>query len=672
MNAERAQRKLAAILSADVKGYSRLMEQDELGTVATLKECQNQFASWVTEYRGRVVDSPGDNVLAEFASVVDAVECALKIQKGLCERNAPLPEDRRMEFRIGINLGDVIADGERLYGDGINIAARVQSLAPAGGICISGTAYDQIENKLPLTCDYLGEYQVKNISKPVRVYAIREGSAKTLPRPTPKPRKHFWTKIAIALAVVLVIAGIWIGINRKPPSSLHENPVLAVLPFVDMSPSKDQEYFADGLTDELLNMLCQIPELRVVGRTSSYQFKGKNEDLRAIGRKLNASAILEGSVCKEGRRVRITTQLINAENGFHIWSETYDRQMDDIFSVQDQIAKSVSYALKVTLVDNRTLYQRPKNSDAYNAYILSQYYGGRRTQEDLGKAVEYLNQAIKLDSNYALAWNALAGARMRQADWGYIPVKEGFGQAREAILRALVIDPDLALAYSSLGYIKMYYDWNWAGADSAFRRSLELKPDDARILGNAAGFSLVMGRFEECLSMARRAVQLDPLNLMLLHKLGSYAYYAGKMDEAATALRKALELNPKASSCHEILGLILLQKNQPQDALVEMEQETNPIWRFGGMALAHYALGNQAASDNALAQLITNHQSESAYEIAQVFTYRGEMDKAFEWLERAYKQRDSGLSKVKVDPLLNNLRGDPRYVAFLKEMGFDN
>lgn len=671
METPRVQRKLAAILSADVKDYSRLMEQDEIGTVAAIKAHRALFSKCVLEHGGRVVDSPGDNILAEFPSVVNAVECALKIQKELQERNQPLPEDRRMEFRLGINLGDVIEDGGRIYGEGVNIAARVQSLAPAGGICLSGSAYDQIENKLLLTCDYLGEYHVKNISKPIRVYAIREISSKISRRPA-KSQKHYWKTVIAALAGILLAAGIGIKITRNPLSSSRDHPTIAVLPFLDMSPAKDQDYFTDGLTEELMNTLCRIPELRVVGRTSCFQFKGKNEDIRAIGRKLNASAILEGSVRKEGGSVRITAQLINAQNGFHIWSETYDRKTDDIFLMQDQIATAVTRALQLTLVGEKIPSQQTQNSEAYHAYLLGKYYGGLRTKEDLERAIEYFHQAINLDSNYALAWTALSLTRQNQTDWGYYPVEAGYREARKAVLQALAINPDLAMAHAGLGGIKLSYEWDWPGADSAYRRALELEPNNSRILANTADLLMTLGLSQECISLVRRAVELDPLNLGILHRLGIYAYYAGFLDEAVKVLEKTLEINPKALSCHEILGEILLQKKQPQEALIEMQQESSTLWRLEGLALTYHALGQEAESDSALAQLISEYQSEAAYEIAGIYAYRGETDQAFTWLERAYEQRDSGLTLMKVDPGISNLRGDPRYAAFLKKMKLNN
>ncbi len=671
MSVENARRKLAAILSADVKGYSRLMEQDELSTIAVIKEYRIIFAELTAECRGRVVDSAGDNILAEFASVVDAVDCALRIQKELRERNARLSENRRLEFRIGINLGDVIEDGERIYGDGVNIAARVQSLAEAGGICLSGTSYDQVEGKLPLTYRDLGEHRFKNISKPIQVYAIHDSSPRMSRQPVTRLKRYRLKIIMAAIFAVLFASGLWMRSNWRTPNLLRSDLSIAVLPFVDMSPEKDQEYFADGLAEELLNALSQVPALRVVGRTSSFQFRGKNEDLRIIGRKLNVSKILEGSVRKEGGRVRITAQLINASNGFHLWSETYDYEVEDIFAVQEQIAASVTAALKLALIGENALSGQTKNSEAFDLYLLGQYYSGRRSLEDLEKAVDYYNQAIKLDPNYALACVSLAVARLRQADWGHIPVEEGYREGREAVQRALMINPNLATAHSVLGRIKMNYDWDWSGAGIALQRSLKLEPNNARVLGNAAAFFMVMDRQEEGISMMRRVAQLDPLNQSAHFNLGTYAYYTGRLDEAANVLRKALEINPKGLGIHLILGLVLLAEKRPQDALMEIKQETDPGFRLYGLALVYHSLGRNEDSNVALANLIAGYQSDSAFQIAEIYAYRMNFDKAFEWLERAYAQHDSGLPMLKLDPLMKNIKSDSRYLPFMRKMGLE-
>lgn len=655
-------------MSADVKDYSRLMEQDEMGTVRAIKECRSIFSRVVNGFNGRIVDSPGDNILIEFMSAVHAVECSLHIQEELKVFNSSLPENRRMEFRIGINLGDVLEDGERIYGDGVNIAARIERLAQAGGVCISGTVYDQVETKLKLYYTNLGVIEVKNIAKPIRAFSINTDIPKTKSRLLSIFNNYRWKAVVtILIVLLLVVVHRYVFLNELPPS-FSKNPAIAVLPFVDLSLEKDQEYFSDGLTEELLNILSQIPGLRVVARTSSFQFKGKNEDVREIGKKLNVPAILEGSVRKEGQRIRITTQLIDATNGFHLWSEEYDFELKDIFAVQDEIAQSLAGILKLTLMSGKTHSGHTGNSDAYSSYLLGQYYLGRRNKIDMGKAIGYYNHALILDPDYALAWVALAVAYIRQADWGYAPVDEGYKNGREAVEKALTLDPELALAHSLLGRIKMGYDWDWAGAESSIKHSLLLAPNDPRVLGNAAALFTALGQVEQGAAMLQQVAELDPLNVTSHYNHAVYSYYGGYFDESIKAIDKALALNSKAAGLHLTKALILLAQSKLTDALAETELETDPGWRLYGISLVQYALDNKELADSALTQFIADYQFDSAFQIAGVYAFRGEFDSSFTWLERAYKQRDSGLPLLKVDPLIRRLSKDPRYLEFLQKM----
>ncbi len=442
-----------------------------------------------------------------------------------------------------------------------------------------------------------------------------------------------------------------------------------MLPFVDMSPDKDQEYFADGLSEELLNVLAHIPELRVAGRTSSFQFKGKNEDLRVIGQKLNVGAILEGSVRKAGRHVRITAQLVKVADGFHLWSETYDRTLDDIFVMQDEISRSVSSALKVTLrVGQGEPSAARGNAEAYNLYLQGKYFAARQRREDLEKAVSYYEQALKLDPAYARAWVGLALVHTSQARHDYIPLDEGRRKARREVEKALELDPNLAEAHATLGRIRRVYDWDWAGADAAYKRALELGPGDATVVLGLASQAATLGRFEEALRLDRRAVEIDPLSVAARTTLVLHAWRAGRLDEAEAAFRKCLDLDPDYPGAHQLLGRFHLARSRPEAALQEMEREQEPARRRQGLALAYHALGRKKEADAALAEVLEKDKEAWAFQIAGIYSFRGEVDEAFKWLERAYAGRDGGLSEMKGHPLLKNLEADPRYTAFLKKM----
>jgi serine/threonine protein kinase/Flp pilus assembly protein TadD len=507
-----------------------------------------------------------------------------------------------------------------------------------------------------------------------RQSGIAAGSSAAVERPKaslPSSRK---VMIAVVTAVVLAIAaGAWLtgGRKRSAPSLRSSGTAsIAVMPFVNLSSDKDQEYFSDGLAEELLNNLTSIQGLRVAARTSSFQFKGKNEDLRTVGEKLNVSSILEGSVRKEGKKVRITAQLINASDGFHMWSEVYERDLKDVFAVQEDIARSVANSLKVTLLGGNLAgpSAASKNLEAYNAYLQGLYFFERRDKESLEKALGYYEQAISLDSNYALAWAQIALLRANQADRGYLPAKEGYEKARAAAEKALALDPNLADANAAFGWIKATDDWDWAGADACYQRALALEPGNALVIRIAGGLAASLGRLDEAVALHRRAVELDPLSAAAHLNLGTYAYYAGHFDEAVAAFRKALELSSALPAVHHDLARVYLAQRRPEEALAEIQQEPEPAWRLFGQALVYHEMGKKKEADAALREFIAKYSDDSAYQVATAYAFRGETEKAFEWLGKAYTRRDPGLSDVKVDPLLNNIRGDTRYTAFLKKM----
>ncbi len=479
---------------------------------------------------------------------------------------------------------------------------------------------------------------------------------------------------AAVLAVLgLAALAIWRFALRPSTGNVaqpaHVTPSIAVLPFVDMSPGKNQEYFADGLAEELLNALAKMPELRVTARTSSFQFKGKNPDPRVIGEKLNVASLLEGSVRKQGDRVRITAQLINASDGFNLWSETYDRNLKDVFAVQEDIARSVAGSLKVKLLGAKAPSPQATTPSAYNAYLQGGYFHQKGTKENLEKAMSYYQQAIQLDPNYAPAWAELSRARFSRAvvflSWPELQVEAS--KAREEARRALTLDPNLARAYAALAFIKMTYDWDWDGANADIQQALALNPGDEQVIGNAAWLAASLNHFDEALRLRHRAVEMNPLSAGAYHILGFTAWWAGRPEEAVAAIQKALELDPGYPWLHTVLGYVYLA-SRPEAALAEAQREKLAAFHLQGLALAYHALGRTQESDQALTQLIATEQTGSAYQIAEVYAFRGQPNQAFEWLERAYAQRDGALTDVKGDPLLKNLEHDPRYHAFLKKM----
>jgi TolB-like protein/Tfp pilus assembly protein PilF len=487
----------------------------------------------------------------------------------------------------------------------------------------------------------------------------------------------------LVVAIVVVVIERFIPRTAPIPAatdaasevSSAEAPVLtaaksiAVLPFADMSAGKDQEYFADGLSEELLNLLAKLPELRVIGRTSSFQFKGRNEDLRVIGEKLNVAHILEGSVRKSGEKVRITAQLIRANDGSHLWSETYDRTLDDIFVVQEDIAGEVVKALELTLLGPTSVTRsRPVDPDAYNLALQGRFFLDRRGREDLERAVEYFRRSRERDPGYAPAWAGLSEAYAGQANFGHMPVAEGYRRAREAAEKALALDPQLVDAYLALSSIQQGYDWDWEAADASLRKALDLEPGSAQALGRVGSLAQTLGRWNEAIDLADKAIERDPLRANSYNSLGSALLAVNRDTEAEAAYRSALELDPGGGFRHYALGRALLLQGKADAALREMQQETEEAYRLAGLPLAFHALGRRGESDAALAALKSQHAGEMAYQIAQIHAVRGEADLAFEWLERAYDQRDNGVTWIKSDRLMRGLVGDPRYKAFLRKL----
>ena len=421
-------RMLAAILSADVEGYSRLMAEDETATVKTIASYREIMASLIKQHRGRVVDSPGDNVLAEFSSVVDAVQCAVAVQNEFQTRNAELAENRRMEFRIGINLGDVIDEEDRIYGDGVNIAARLGSLADPGGICVSKTAFDQIETKLPLGYEYLGEQSVKNISKPVGAYRVLmkpDAAGKVIGEKRFLGRYSRRTAMVAIIILVMVAGGlvswnIYLQQSKKvEPASIEkmafplpDKPSIAVLPFENMSGDPEQEYFSDGITEDIITALSKTPKLFAIARNSTFTYKGKPVKVQQVSEELGVRYVVEGSVRRAEDRVRITAQLIDALTGHHVWAEKYDRDIKDIFAVQDEITKKIITALQIKLTEGEQagVYSRGTNNlEAYLKIMEASWLYYESTKEGVLKARQLSEEAIALDPGYAFAYKTLGG-----------------------------------------------------------------------------------------------------------------------------------------------------------------------------------------------------------------------------------------------------------------------
>jgi TolB-like protein/DNA-binding winged helix-turn-helix (wHTH) protein/Tfp pilus assembly protein PilF len=489
-------------------------------------------------------------------------------------------------------------------------------------------------------------------------------------------KRMLWRLAAIPVLIVIVAAAIGASFrlarNRANSSSL-DNTSIAVLPFADVSPAKDQEYFSDGLSEQLIHDLAKVSGLKVVGRSSAFHFKGKNEDIREVGRKLGVANVLEGSVRREGNRVRITAELSKTDDGFQLWSQTYDRKINDIFAVQDEIARAATEALQVKLLGSNgqpvPSTPRSANTEAYEAYLQGRYFLGQgHSKESLDKALAYANQAIKLDERYAPAWALRATVQNRMAGFSLIDITEGSRKARDDAERAIALDPTSASGYLALARMQNDYEWDWEAANNSLTKAAALEPGSADVFRLRSYIARELGNFDQAIKLSEQAIALDPLRPDFHLGLGYLLYLADRYDEAQAELQTALDLNPRANFAHASRGEILIAKGKPQQALTEIEQEPNPWAKLTSQAMVYHALGREQDSNAALAQLIAKFGSDSAYQIAQAYGFRGETDKTFEWLERAYKQRDGGLTDIKIDPQFKGLRHDPRYIELLKKM----
>jgi len=443
---------------------------------------------------------------------------------------------------------------------------------------------------------------------------------------------------------------------------------IAVLPFVDMSPNKDQEYFSDGIAEELLNLLAKIEQLRVISRSSAFSFKGKDIEIPEIAKRLNVEHILEGSVRKAGNQVRITAQLIDARSDTHLWSQTWDRQLDDIFAVQDEIAAAVVEQLKIKLL-GAAPQVKATDPKAYALYLQGRELGQLSTPEGLDRSIALYKQALTIDPDYAAAWVGLGTKYMTQANFGLRTFEEGFRLARAAVSKALAIDPDFALAHSSLGWLAMYDDRDFAAAARHIEHALDLEPRNTDIMTDAATLAQSLGRLDKAIALTEYITSRDPVNPLAYANLGVSYFFAGRHDDAIASFRTVLSLSPDFGGAKERVGEALLLKGDPAAALSAMQEEGNEVWRAIGLPMAWHAVGKTAESDAALAELIRKFGKDGAYNIAYVLAFRGETDRAFEWLEKAVAVKDPGLAEIVVEPLLANLHSDPRWLPFLRKIG---
>jgi adenylate cyclase len=565
---ERIQRRLAAILAADVVGYSRLMGVDEAGTLAAVtSHISEVFHPEITTHNGRIFKTMGDAVFAEFASVVDAVQCAIAVQAAILKRNSGIPENRRIEFRIGVNLGDVIVQDDDVFGDGVNVATRLESIAKAGCVCVSGSVHEQVVKKIEVEFDDLGPQQVKNIGEPVRAFRIRP-DVSTATEPVP---------------------------SGAPP--LPDKPSIAVLPFENMSNDPEQEYFSDGITEDIITELSKISGLFVIARHSAFTYKGKSVTLKQVGRELGVRYVMEGSVRKAGNRLRITGQLIDSETDHHIWAERYDRDLADIFAVQDEVARQVAEALTVALApgEGEQLAHKPTNNlEAYDLYIRSRMSAWPPTQGNIVASRDAYNRVIEIDNEFAGGYAGASITYSLAVRFGHSEEPEkDVATALELAKHAMALDDKFALSHSALGYA-LSASGNYEESIAAARHAVELQPGDSDGYMYLSNCLSVAGRGEEAREAVLTALRLDPQYVRgpYYNALGRACFIAGRYEEAVEAYDRnkkgggpiAVPMLSAWTACLGILGHA--KAREKADELLSYApnytiSQAHKTWQFG-------------------------------------------------------------------------------------------
>ena len=668
---------IAHVLFLDIVGYSKLSINEQHARIQELNEIVRESEQFrKAEAASRILKIPtGDGMaLVFYKSPEEPAQCASEISRAL-------KSNPRLQIRMGIHSGPVsavadVTERTNVAGAGINMAQRVMDCGDAGHILLSKHVAEDLEEHdrwRPLLHD-LGSCEVKHgVRLDVsNLYSDEIGNAQ-LPKKFQALRKHRshvrWLQAAIGLLVLGAIVAGFLIVSRKPATSLTAIPEksIAVLPFANMSDDKANDYFSDGISEELLNLLAKIPQLKVTARVSSFSFKGKELDIPEIARRLGVAHVLEGSVRKAGDQVRITAQLIHAADGFHMWSETYDRKVDDIFKIQDEVAGKVVRELKLSLLEPPPK-ARTTDPKAYALYLQAKELARHMNAAAFEQSDAFYHQVLEIDPRYAPAWNGLAGNLVDKADDGIVSSAEGYARAREAAEKALAIDPDYAPTHARLGRIAMFEN-DFAGAANHFERALTLDPTDLDVLQDAAFFLFDLGRMDEAVALQQAVVRRDPVNTTSLHYLGVYQRYSGRYDEAIAAFRTALSLNPGRGAVHFALGVALMLRGDAAGALAEVEQETDEGWRMTGLPMAYHALGRKSDSDTALAALIAKHETDSSCDIAYVYAFRGEADQAFAWLDKAVAYHDPGLGEIVPQNLFDKIHSDPRWLPFVRKIG---
>jgi adenylate cyclase len=641
---ETSSRLLAAIMFTDMVGYTALMQDDEQRARASRQRQRRVLEDVIQRHHGTILQYYGDGTLSMFSSAIEATMAAAEIQH-------ELQREPRVPLRIGIHVGDIVRDSEGVYGDGVNIASRVQSLSVPGAVLVSEKVHDELRNQPSLTTIPLGEVTLKNVRRPISIYALAGGG---LVVPSSEE------------------------IRSQTPAAGRS---IAVLPFVNMSTDAETEYFSDGMTEEILNALTRVEGLRVTSRTSSFAFKGRHEDIRDIGRKLNVTTVLEGSVRKAGSRVRITAQLINVSDGYHLWSDVFERTLEDIFELQDEIALTIANTLRQQMLDTSVrghlVRRMTTNIDAYNLYLKAIFFWNKWTPDNYRKAIGLLEEAIQHDPTFAHAYAVLANCYVVLGATGQLTPRKAFPKAMEAAERAISLNDALAECHNALGLVRMFYQWDWEGAEQSFLRAIGINPGLADVHHTYGLLKSFTGNIDDALREITLALSLDPLSLPIHNTLAGVYFTAERFGEAEEHNSRILEMDPTFRAAKNNLGWLHLARGKAEEAVrlfQETQRETGD--ELKGVTTLGFAYARSGRREEALecVRKLQKRQevdpdSSLSTDLALVYAGLDDRDSALRYLQQAVDDRLGGLVFFFTNPLLRNLRSDPRFARIAKSVG---
>lgn len=637
-------RMLAAIMFTDMVGFTAMMQENEQQAKELRDRLRNVLDEFIFSHQGRILQFYGDGTLSIFGSALEAVKCAVEIQQ-------ELQKDPKVPLRIGIHMGDIVYDDDGVYGDGVNIASRIESLAVSGSVLISDKVYDEVSNHPMIKVKSLGYFNLKNVKKPVAIYCIT-GNGLVIP-----------SKEALQ--------------GRKGSA---EKKSIAVLPFVNMSEDPENEYFSDGVTEELLTALSKVDGLQVTSRTSSFAFKGLNEDIREIGKKLNVKTVLEGSVRKFRDRVRITAQLINTADGYHVWSEVYDRKIEDIFELQDEISRKIANTLREKLTSSKIheplVTSGTKNFQAYNLYLRGKYCWNKWTPPAIKQGLKFFEEAIDLDPEFTQPYAGLSNCYIYLGSTGYLRPKIAYPKAKEYALRALKLDPNMNESIISLGVVQLFYDWDWTAAKKSFTRALELYPASADAHYTYSLYLTAMCELSEAIVESETAVKLDPLSLPLNNNLGHAYFNAGRYRDALEQFNKTLELEPNFRAAVANMGWTYFELGDINKAIETFEKFRKLTQsEYGGLAplgFLYAAAGRIQDAQQCIKRLeqreLKEEQMALHMDFAVIYAGLKNYDKVFEYLEKAFEEKLGGLIFMNSVPGWREVRKDSRFNLLMKRM----